>query len=135
QAEDGIRDFHVTGVQTCALPISLPRTQDSPKHSKSQAPLRGNFYPLSGRSPPPGVSRGRKGGERVRDGEWVADTGTELRGILKVMVDVGWLPGGVAVVGSGEVWENVAVGRVGVECGEAVAAPDTRYDVAELTKV
>src|SRR5690606_40175203 len=25
QAEDGIRDFHVTGVQTCALPISLMR--------------------------------------------------------------------------------------------------------------
>src|SRR5690606_40396552 len=26
QAEDGIRDFHVTGVQTCALPISpLPQ--------------------------------------------------------------------------------------------------------------
>src|SRR5690606_40218665 len=24
QAEDGIRDFHVTGVQTCALPISYP---------------------------------------------------------------------------------------------------------------
>src|SRR5690606_40330579 len=24
QAEDGIRDFHVTGVQTCALPISQP---------------------------------------------------------------------------------------------------------------
>src|SRR5436309_10318478 len=23
KAEDGIRDFHVTGVQTCALPISL----------------------------------------------------------------------------------------------------------------
>src|SRR5690606_40117799 len=26
QAEDGIRDFHVTGVQTCALPILTPRT-------------------------------------------------------------------------------------------------------------
>src|SRR5690606_306578 len=26
QAEDGIRDFHVTGVQTCALPISSPWT-------------------------------------------------------------------------------------------------------------
>src|SRR5690606_40079360 len=27
QAEDGIRDFHVTGVQTCALPIfNRPRT-------------------------------------------------------------------------------------------------------------
>src|SRR5690606_41132643 len=25
QAEDGIRDFHVTGVQTCALPIFSPR--------------------------------------------------------------------------------------------------------------
>src|SRR5690606_39931542 len=25
QAEDGIRDFHVTGVQTCALPISSYR--------------------------------------------------------------------------------------------------------------
>src|SRR5207302_2278911 len=27
QAEDGIRDFHVTGVQTCALPISGPKRQ------------------------------------------------------------------------------------------------------------
>src|SRR5690606_40024395 len=48
QAEDGIRDFHVTGVQTCALPIflhqppaikkkfqpqgaSLPKTRPSPQ--------------------------------------------------------------------------------------------------------
>src|SRR5207302_2683787 len=28
QAEDGIRDFHVTGVQTCALPISSPITRE-----------------------------------------------------------------------------------------------------------
>src|SRR2546430_9512802 len=28
QAEDGIRDLTVTGVQTCALPISLYRCQD-----------------------------------------------------------------------------------------------------------
>src|SRR5690606_5813745 len=28
QAEDGIRDFHVTGVQTCALPISHFRGRD-----------------------------------------------------------------------------------------------------------
>src|SRR5690606_39961157 len=27
QAEDGIRDFHVTGVQTCALPISHWRSR------------------------------------------------------------------------------------------------------------
>src|SRR5690606_41202731 len=28
QAEDGIRDFHVTGVQTCALPILCPKEFD-----------------------------------------------------------------------------------------------------------
>src|SRR5690606_40584509 len=28
QAEDGIRDFHVTGVQTCALPISRTLSRD-----------------------------------------------------------------------------------------------------------
>src|SRR5690606_39902020 len=28
QAEDGIRDFHVTGVQTCALPISVNFARD-----------------------------------------------------------------------------------------------------------
>src|SRR5690606_40990104 len=27
-AEDGIRDFHVTGVQTCALPISIDVASD-----------------------------------------------------------------------------------------------------------
>src|SRR2546426_10323083 len=27
QAEDGIRDYKVTGVQTCALPISMPRKE------------------------------------------------------------------------------------------------------------
>src|SRR5690606_39958870 len=30
QAEDGIRDFHVTGVQTCALPISRCRASTWP---------------------------------------------------------------------------------------------------------
>src|SRR5690606_40173489 len=30
QAEDGIRDFHVTGVQTCALPISRAGRRCSP---------------------------------------------------------------------------------------------------------
>src|SRR5690349_3696411 len=28
QAEDGIRDLYVTGVQTCALPISAPQMRD-----------------------------------------------------------------------------------------------------------
>src|SRR5690606_40169424 len=38
QAEDGIRDFHVTGVQTCALPISAPVDLDWWKKDTS-APL------------------------------------------------------------------------------------------------
>src|SRR5256885_7329545 len=31
QAEDGIRDYKVTGVQTCALPISMQGTGQVPK--------------------------------------------------------------------------------------------------------
>src|SRR5690606_40338835 len=31
QAEDGIRDFHVTGVQTCALPILSTDSSHAPK--------------------------------------------------------------------------------------------------------
>src|SRR5690606_39544625 len=31
QAEDGIRDFHVTGVQTCALPILFKLIQEESK--------------------------------------------------------------------------------------------------------
>src|SRR5688500_20243923 len=32
QAEDGIRDYKVTGVQTCALPISLDRHPSRPHY-------------------------------------------------------------------------------------------------------
>src|SRR5690606_14257782 len=33
QAEDGIRDFHVTGVQTCALPICPRRMSPAPRYA------------------------------------------------------------------------------------------------------
>src|SRR5436309_5434403 len=39
QAEDGIRDFHVTGVQTCALPISA-RGRWAELHDADAAPVR-----------------------------------------------------------------------------------------------
>src|SRR5207302_6696846 len=51
QAEDGIRDFHVTGVQTCALPIScrtppsrVPRraARSSCDRSSARASRRGS---------------------------------------------------------------------------------------------
>src|SRR5690606_40996024 len=37
QAEDGIRDFHVTGVQTCALPISTDGTCPPRSRAASRA--------------------------------------------------------------------------------------------------
>src|SRR5690606_39865652 len=42
QAEDGIRDFHVTGVQTCALPISpSPPTRCGRATGRRRAARRG----------------------------------------------------------------------------------------------
>src|SRR5690606_7647472 len=41
EAEDGIRDFHVTGVQTCALPISRRRTRWVTESSTITSAARG----------------------------------------------------------------------------------------------
>src|SRR5690606_40316918 len=54
QAEDGIRDFHVTGVQTCALPIS-------------SAPVRLGEHPPARVHPDDGIARARPGDFRARD--------------------------------------------------------------------
>src|SRR5690606_9735064 len=55
----GIRDFHVTGVQTCALPIS-PRRRTPPRsaRSRSVAIARRGELPPTGPTPPP-TPRGR----------------------------------------------------------------------------
>src|SRR5207249_8131097 len=37
QAEDGIRDRNVTGVQTCALPISRPARRETRSQSRKRA--------------------------------------------------------------------------------------------------
>src|SRR5690606_188329 len=64
QAEDGIRDFHVTGVQTCALPISWRRSgvPADPRPVRELGPSQG---PRGGRGDPP---RGRAPGGEGRDG-------------------------------------------------------------------
>src|SRR6266511_3687357 len=54
QAEDGIRDFHVTGVQTCALPICR-RQASSPR----QRALSPRMLPSGQRANPPSTSTGR----------------------------------------------------------------------------
>src|SRR5690606_40417137 len=64
QAEDGIRDFHVTGVQTCALPIypipptighphyyvwscdSPLQTYDPPRTARHSLPESSSSFPL-----------------------------------------------------------------------------------------
>src|SRR5690606_39871941 len=55
QAEDGIRDFHVTGVQTCALPICPPGRRPAGRgpparpasRRRSGRPRRGRWQPRS----------------------------------------------------------------------------------------
>src|SRR5436305_4136103 len=48
QAEDGIRDADVTGVQTCALPISWPSPPWLAKVEKAKAKLIADTDPLTG---------------------------------------------------------------------------------------
>src|SRR2546427_3042660 len=51
QAEDGIRDLTVTGVQTCALPISVTRASARSRTAGRRA--RGNPTPWSSGRPGP----------------------------------------------------------------------------------
>src|SRR5215475_14997561 len=62
QAEDGIRDFHVTGVQTCALPIF--EQQESISVPAELVPGRGESFVLRVR----GDSMIE---EQIRDGDYV----------------------------------------------------------------
>src|SRR5690606_40932437 len=58
QAEDGIRDFHVTGVQTCALPIwaAPPRPAPAAVRPRRTAEAR-LLRPRTRPPPPPGRRR------------------------------------------------------------------------------
>src|SRR5437868_12009219 len=57
QAEDGIRDRNVTGVQTCALPISTPaRATSSPPPSSSPSPRGARRWPPPASPTPPRAS-------------------------------------------------------------------------------
>src|SRR5690606_40266387 len=77
QADDGIRDFHVTGVQTCALPIwcgtptflSRPaRTRTGPERSKSRIPTRNSWSSTSPGITPERRSRSSQTSERRSSG-------------------------------------------------------------------
>src|SRR5690606_40888054 len=59
QAEDGIRDFHVTGVQTCALPISRLRMEYRPRQ---EAAVRSGRASAARRRLRPGTTGTASGG-------------------------------------------------------------------------
>src|SRR2546430_7343040 len=66
QAEDGIRDLTVTGVQTCALPISVPLVSAEPMpRAKAPACMKSTAFKKS--IPPVGIGRScGKGPNRSR---------------------------------------------------------------------
>src|SRR5690606_39598887 len=69
QAEDGIRDFHVTGVQTCALPILGPDQRNAPR-SIRLADAHGSRPPADRAAPSGPASRGLAPPLRRPPGQW-----------------------------------------------------------------
>src|SRR5690348_18502166 len=69
QAEDGIRDGRVTGVQTCALPISAPGPRGGRRPPRPRGPAPGRAERAAGaarwRRPPAGRSEERRVGKGV----------------------------------------------------------------------
>src|SRR2546430_2503567 len=80
QAEDGIRDLTVTGVQTCALPISLPGRLSCHLHDRFGRPGGGDPW-RARHDPVPGVltGRARYAGQRARPEDHGAGERVELR--------------------------------------------------------
>src|SRR5690606_7704634 len=87
QAEDGIRDFHVTGVQTCALPIYAavpPVGGRAERRGAAELLLRGALV-YDGTGAPPVEADVRVSGDRIAEvGARLAARGAEevdLRGL------------------------------------------------------
>src|SRR2546427_9353568 len=61
QAEDGIRDLTVTGVQTCALPICAPVGRQARDALRLREPRRAAELPPGDQAPTPLPPRGDRG--------------------------------------------------------------------------
>src|SRR5207253_8583417 len=70
QAEDGIRDGHVTGVQTCALPIS-PRSRADARSAPRCARRRMLRFRLQVAASARGRSEERRVGKECRSRWWL----------------------------------------------------------------
>src|SRR2546430_17711284 len=111
QAEDGIRDLTVTGVQTCALPISPPRC-GAPRAAAWYHRRRGGRT----RTRPRLRERGRPG---------AAGAGRDCRGWARAPRGGGGLPGGGGAPARGAPPHPRAATRDGgrTEHGGAYPAP------------
>src|SRR5262249_54947597 len=105
QEEDGIRDWSVTGVQTCALPISTTARSTEPTRRRSCEASRTSW---SGATSPPS-SRSRPASQRTRSVMTQAD--------LKQR-KVGWI-GRASCRERGESWEGAVAGKKRGEGQEA----------------
>src|SRR5882762_6444736 len=95
QAEDGIRDSSVTGVQTCALPIAARvAPADRADHGKS-----GRFGPRADRAvtgaAPEARAQGLRGGTGLAGGSGTAGSVPQSSSWCEVTMDTGSLAGKV----------------------------------------
>src|SRR5690625_5774297 len=88
QAEDGIRDGHVTGVQTCALPISgaaaaarAPRRTDrrEPRPHRGAGPPRCGASRCAGRRAAGGPASGEIGRASCRERGEITVEGADVK--------------------------------------------------------
>src|SRR5437867_13126192 len=70
QAEDGIRDRTVTGVQTCALPISYHLPPFTPSPSLEKTAINYGLKGVDGLNDRPGRSEERRVGKECRSMWW-----------------------------------------------------------------
>src|SRR5439155_24884210 len=92
QAEDGIRDGHVTGVQTCALPILVPLEYIDPVALPGEAPLF-LMYSSGPTGKPKGAQHGIAGylSYVTATSKWILDIHPE--DVYWCMADIGWITG------------------------------------------
>src|SRR5256885_6588300 len=88
QAEDGIRDYKVTGVQTCALPISTPRGR-LPAAAQRAVPRQGR--PRDRPGPDGGPRRGEPGagpgGSRARSEEHTSELQSPCNLVCRLLLE------------------------------------------------
>src|SRR2546430_7558874 len=85
QAEDGIRDLTVTGVQTCALPISRHARR---RGARNPLPRRAPHRPEDGRVPRPAREpRARGRAERRRSEEHTSELQSQSNLVCRLLLE------------------------------------------------